>query len=760
MRLCTEFNLALELSNTFPNRTVVESAATQLLIFARELRKSGSDIVVEEDLATVFGRGRISPELAEKFRDAVEVQQTSVPLTREGEIRLNSGPGPTMHRALKERLYFATVVQLFLLAWMQPREKLAAMLATCMTKRLEMGVQDASNPGYEGIVETLAACSARSSSFAWSFYVQQVEAKLRSCMPDYRFHNDYVGLSDTLLLGAMDYLYIVQSLPDRRRILVSNQKGCLTLIVLAHYVLGLTVAVASGRIPDKNVLFGDSGSPQVIISWQECEDLPEDINHNDIGACRRQEPEIQLLNQDMSVYLQSSPEEQGSSHNDIRDLHDRHPLLGYGTASLHRTYDIGHSTPDSDPFYRDSVNLATALAVHVSSRLVRTLEPAFQGGHDFGSPPRYEIQLEAWRVLASSKIIFAGIGHDPAAVNYYVEALSDSSLSVHIVSNSFASFLKKVTVGNVSFLEAKDLFTPLRYLARVVLLFAFAIDVESCAKMPILLNPCFLEMTHALDWICRTPNTRAEIEPGSIFNGIIRLLSLDTPSQELFLWSDFGWSVFLGTTLDKDPAEVKPHLIHIQRGVPTNRWTNESKRCIADRSSTLPFNHFRTTWESPGETESGVGRTIAQVTRRSEHWTSRALQFEMDIILTFEPVPHSVSGCFDLPPGKARMTCQRMHHHIWGTFLTPGCAHEPEPIPKNPREIGSDAVALLGWTHVGDFPQRIVIILTQGDPSLRWLVVGKAAAYKRGGMLRTRDCCAKCALEHVSSLPGRWILIL
>ena len=102
MSFSTQFNLVLELFNISPIRTVVESEATQLLNFAREFRKSGSDVVVEEDLAAVFGRGRINPELPDIFRDTVKVQ-VFVPLTRDSEIRLDSGPGPTMHRALRQR---------------------------------------------------------------------------------------------------------------------------------------------------------------------------------------------------------------------------------------------------------------------------------------------------------------------------------------------------------------------------------------------------------------------------------------------------------------------------------------------------------------------------------------------------------------------------------------------------------------------------------------------------------------------------------
>lgn len=183
MSINTQFSLALELSNVFPVRSVVELAAAQLLKFARDLRRSGSDIVVEEDLAAVFGRGRIVPELEDSFKNVIKIQKF-ISLSHGSEIRLDSGPGPTLHRALRERPYLATVIQLSLLAWMQNREQLASMLTSCMQRRAENNVQDASNPGYEGVVTTLATCSSQCSSFAWSFYVQQIEDRLRTSFPN------------------------------------------------------------------------------------------------------------------------------------------------------------------------------------------------------------------------------------------------------------------------------------------------------------------------------------------------------------------------------------------------------------------------------------------------------------------------------------------------------------------------------------------------------------------------------------------------
>jgi len=52
----SQFQLSVELTKIFPIRDVVSGAAgslyTQIVNFARDLRKSGSDLIIEEDLVS------------------------------------------------------------------------------------------------------------------------------------------------------------------------------------------------------------------------------------------------------------------------------------------------------------------------------------------------------------------------------------------------------------------------------------------------------------------------------------------------------------------------------------------------------------------------------------------------------------------------------------------------------------------------------------------------------------------------------------
>lgn len=223
--------LSFELASAFPIRTAVEAAGAQILRLTRDLRESGSNLVVEEDLAEIFGRGRIVQQLEVAFKDAVKIEKF-IPLFSGSEIRLDSDPSPTIHRALPNLRYLSTVIQLSLLAEIHNREYLGKILGDAMTKRFKMRVTGSSpDPGHGGITSTLAACSSQTSAFNWSYFVRQVEVKLRQSMPAYHHSPDYLKLSPSLLKDAMDYLYPLQSLPDHRKITVSNEMGSIPLTI-------------------------------------------------------------------------------------------------------------------------------------------------------------------------------------------------------------------------------------------------------------------------------------------------------------------------------------------------------------------------------------------------------------------------------------------------------------------------------------------------------------------------------------------------
>lgn len=216
--------------------------------------------MVEEDLANVFGRGKIVHTLESQFKDSIK-NTTSVQLHPTSTISLQSGPGPTVSRAMREqdRRYMSTVIQLSFLGSLLNRTELATAIVECMSNRLDHGIQDTSGPGFEEVIGVLEACSSQTSSFDWNPMVELVDQRIRSHFRYFERRNPksprfldpreaeeirpLMTFSTHLLLAAMDYLYLAQSLPEDRIIFCKSEQGIVPLTIWAHTILGMTVRV-------------------------------------------------------------------------------------------------------------------------------------------------------------------------------------------------------------------------------------------------------------------------------------------------------------------------------------------------------------------------------------------------------------------------------------------------------------------------------------------------------------------------------------
>src|ERR1700733_14238374 len=114
MPLYSQFALSLEVTRLVPFNLITSKITEKILQFARDLQNSGSDILIEEDLLSIFGRCRVAPQMERSFRTLV-LKQSSVPLS--DGLSLENGAGPTVLRRLTEPRYFATVLQCSMLTW-------------------------------------------------------------------------------------------------------------------------------------------------------------------------------------------------------------------------------------------------------------------------------------------------------------------------------------------------------------------------------------------------------------------------------------------------------------------------------------------------------------------------------------------------------------------------------------------------------------------------------------------------------------------
>lgn len=278
-----QLQLGAELTNIFPLGRIVDATFNGIVSLARNLRKSGSDFLVEEELADIFGRGRINKDVEDKFKIAVLKDNNVVGIRRGHEtgnrIVLDSRPGPTLERAITRdptKAYLATIIQLSLLTWLHGRASLAACMVECMEIRYLSGAPGATeNSGVDAIQSALDTCSSQTGGFMWSDYVHRIEQRVAQSFPNFRHEAAFTTLTPKLLLACMDYLFILQRLPEDRRLVIDSQMGFVTLIIWAHYCLDLNV-ILSG-VPGGDITFGASSDKptQLIIKWTPSVVQPE-----------------------------------------------------------------------------------------------------------------------------------------------------------------------------------------------------------------------------------------------------------------------------------------------------------------------------------------------------------------------------------------------------------------------------------------------------------------------------------------------------
>ncbi|KAL8824902.1 MAG: hypothetical protein Q9191_004741 [Dirinaria sp. TL-2023a] len=796
MPLPTHFQLAVELTNSFPAREIAGQAYHRVLGFARDLKRSGSDLVVEEDLAATFGRGQVNKEVEKRFKAAVLRNTHLHPLYRNSEVGLDTRAGPTLNRAITDpdRYYMSTVIQLSLLGWVHGRNGLASTLAECMNKRFEMQLPEARpTPGYEGIFGMLEACSSQTSDFNWSNYLMSVEARLGpGCINNDR-RSVYLRLKPETLLATMDYFYITQKFPEDRQIIFGHYEGILTIITWAYHVLDLTVLVKGA--PGGDVIFGKRiHFPQVIIVWSPYQD--------------EQWQEVCLLDKNSEVVLRTEKDEMTFTCLEARE---RLPLQNYGTILLHREFNRYVSVLKNEPVHTDAAQMIVAMAIVDSRKLLRTAP--------YENVTFSPLRIERWRIINFAGIIFQDLTLDIRAVDAFADVLINDedyarggplprSLELHLEKT------KRWTQGIPS-----SCLGLLRRLARLTLVFSNVAGVEDSANLPLI-----ADLSH-LDWFA-SPNLSfdsSDAVPESKFLNLAASILLGNRSfhqinktdssidDRTFLVSDYGWSVFVSAVGDVDPASIHPELLYLKKGVPTKLRTGERRSVIRDADRDLFSSDQMSLTPTLAVADRGRSynpRSIYRFKQRAEYYAVLKDSFQLNIRFSGEelrPIKDTdeavrarndgaARAFFELPLEESlasssstgerwqsftyTVSYRQLHRCLWDMIYTPPCSHSigapkgtPTPTSHQTRlGLGIATGNIFGWVDEQDeepgrpevgAPERIIILLVKDDRLARWLAVAEAASSRaRRTMLRTQECCEDCALDAVNQFPGKWFLII
>ncbi|MCJ1324259.1 hypothetical protein MMC10_000921 [Thelotrema lepadinum] len=718
---------------------------TELIDFARDLRKTNSDIFVEEELADILGRARIDANIQEVFRKDV-LQSTRIIPLGDSPIVLSVGAGPTLNRALSEKdpKYLSTVIQLSFLSRFYNISTLAMLLSRGLDKRSGQII------GSSSISGVLEACTSQTSITIWDSYVHAAERKLRQTAIDHGrdmasipaiFKGSSVrGMSASTILAGLDYFTLVQTLPDDRKIIAKISHGIVAMIVWAHYLLGLTVHVQD--LCSHVTIFGNpSAIPDVLIQ----ESAPEPASE-----------EVLLLDATSKVVVRCSE----NSEDSVLGLDDneKHALLDWGTERLRRCFNEIILIKDDDTIYSDTASLIIAFALNASSALKSA--PLVLPGCEDDEGLFRDLSIEAWRVFESARILFHSLNLKKDAPKAHIASVKGNDIDEVSMPGSFERLYQKIqSVRPQTRLDSMDAKTRklVAELAFAVLTFAHVYNVEKCASLPISLSNYGIGIFASRKGSLTVPEeqSRFAIERNEFRNSAIAFIygSLinDEPKQ-CFISSQFGWSIFLGSGYTGDPSDIRPSMFQIKPGLPTHSATGERKRFVCDGSI------FHSSMSNCRVVDTGkfyIPRSLATVVSRKEFCTSLDSHFKIavQIEINYEGLGGGVHG----------LEYSYWHRNLWDCFRTNACDCSTKVMER--VTLGFDTATVTGDLYSiedkmssGDIGQRICIYLAQEHRALCLKTLHMTACCKL--VLKTKDCCEACALTKASSLPGKVLLII
>ncbi|KAF2096301.1 hypothetical protein NA57DRAFT_79067 [Rhizodiscina lignyota] len=758
MPIPAQISLSLELTRLVPAvLPILSYTAATVIKLARELKQHGSDLLVEEDLAVIFSRAKVAPSVENQFKNTVRIGSIS-PLTPNSEILLDAGPGATLRRALKDDYYLPTVIQLSLLVWMHEPTSLAATLVEAMRQRFELKVEHATpSPDFDGILKTLVAIQSQTSQYPWETLIELVESKFPSSMTGLDgVRTELKRLSPSTLLAAMDYLYLVQSLPEHRVMVIDNQMGAIPIIVWANCILGLGVDVLG--CPDGDVHFGGSGEHQVVIKWNQ---KAASLRLSDLHP-----PTIYLKDASETVVLATLPE---ATQVEQLESEERLRLGGYLLKILRRKLNSPTIVPEGHPLHTEAVCFTIALAIVHARKLRRSAYGASKN-----SQPDILSAVETWKIQEASEVAFDGLEIPWDTVNSYTEAIFNSDGSLRLPPTLQKHSKKYNILHGMSYLNVVDV---IEALSRLLLAFAHIVDIRACSQLPLVYSMDILVASSPIKG-----RDLVSLDCHVWFKMILTMLMGHKYGKELLgglegslcLASARGWSAYIPTFEDNDPGNVDCESVFIKRGVPTNPRTEERRYLIVDGPIIRPLNPPRGPDLTPRIVERAdtyTPRCVMPVLRRTEMWTTRSKAFCMSIRYHLEELVAGETRAYTLYTSP-----RYLNNALWGVdkTLLP-CPHRDEEPQEKDLALDVATAAGFEWRlDFGPWPDespRICICLVKGDARARWLVLGgileddspdvpDATGLERRVLLRCDGCCVSCAVDRASDEAGKWLVVL
>ena len=768
MVFSTQFALSLELASILPTvGRAANKAADALMRRARDLHHSGSDIVVEEDLANVFGRCRISLTLTSSFKTVVTNSTSNVPLLE--QITLQGGPGPTVIRAFQESPYFAMVVQLSLLAWTFDSNYLATAITDALRNRLEGAPISSvlqSSPDRQGILKVLMACELQTSAFNWNMILNAVSRTL-GYTPD----KAPLDFPCFVLQALLDMFPMVQTLPSDRLVHIqipvgeNLKSGISTLVVWAHHVLDLTVLVRSREItgqPPKLIRFGNSDSEQVLVE--------------EVGADH--EASIILLDSRREHLLTVKPDPDVENDGLIGTVR-RTPARGWGNALLFDS--LGHLhflRTRSQAVAKDLQIITSAFAFIVAKHLIRddTDRHRDEDMPQAGAEMIYKVDEK--RLLQASRFLFDNPHISQGAINslvaqYSYKALHDSDSlprppAIEAVSRAHVPAENREWTIKDGW---SQILNQAIQLSIFLLALAHVVNPEDCEDLRFAGFAFGSMCEHPLAQQLEEWNGKDALRIQD--NAWLQAMAIPLLGHRTHVWnlqwdricliSDRGWSAWISTLGDLDPSFVSVGSVRVGRGSPCRNGVWKAGILDSQPGNSYHFNISTDVERAQSCGQATSLRCAEKVTMESPYCgegddvflVSARLRLH-DAIPNQKPV-HGVGY-------------KALQKYLWWAQLSKACSHGGQMRKDIKLDVDCATIKGFGY-YLHDTDERIQIYLTAHSVGARWLALAmvpwisvnmeeEEELVSRHILLRVNNCCFQCVIDQAAAQPGKWFIIL
>jgi hypothetical protein len=790
MPLDNQFSLSLELTRLLPLGQTINALGSAVSKVARELTASGSDIVIEEDLAAIFGRLRICQHFEKTFRAVVgSTERTGI--SKLLDIALESGPGPTVQRALaapgEDSRYLSTIIQLSLLSYVHEPTSLADGLSYVLQKRLDSAAPDCPPaPGYDALFGIIRACQEQTNRFQWHFVLDRVRQDLGQVYEKsyamayptdsrrpFVLQSNCRALSYPVIQGLIDMFLVIQSLPEDRTVYIETLKGVPTIVAWAHHVLGFTVVVklfdTDGTQQSRS--FGE-GLPQIVIDAR---------NNSAAGGS-----EICLLSgtKERLFYL---TDEEDQSKTPL-EASRRHPLGSFGASVIISAAEQQRISLNAE----QKESLLQQIALDVVSRGIACFLAT--GSSWRPDKPKYGNSLQDFvNLLKDTPYQSWNRVERALSVIFGVQLVEVEEKVFALLDKGDKDYHKKHIQESYQIPGSRSIKVNIDPLVVLVSGFSCVDEVEECIDLlvpdafgqqnqpglsptqlrraktlPIWERFAYSDRIQANNW---NESTLLDIFARILIGPSFRMGNERLRFMKTGLISEYGWSVFLPSVDVIDPSEVSIYRIHLKRGVPVR--SDVRRRRIEDGGM----------FTKPPKTSSNF--SLWPNDRISEEDSAESIPVAADI----EGVDRDSSGAsfshakvgvtntafvvtFTIQGqswGAAETGMRQMHRISTNNRLwrVDACDHY---IDRNcdtliaPTEIsevylaqGVDGLlsnSVLNRKRYDSYRTNgYFLLLTSGNIAGRWLSLCFWDGYARKVCLRHPQACLRCVLDTVKAFP-------